>query len=228
MSKPYTEQNLSDQFDADLIWRRKELSDIKAAIKSADLQAKPALLRALITLCYAHWEGYVRTCANKYFEYLALRRLPYVAFERQIYVNSFLVRLDALHKNRISIEMRCKLVNDILDGTGERFGYVNSALIDTKSNLDADTIKGICLICAVENNHFEDKRTFIDAIILKRRNAIAHGQQEFIQETDIDSLVEEMLALMMHFRNLLENKVYTKAYRVSREPITLHQPGSAV
>jgi hypothetical protein len=41
MSKPYTEQNLSDILDADLIWRRKELSDMKAAIKASDPHSKP-------------------------------------------------------------------------------------------------------------------------------------------------------------------------------------------
>jgi hypothetical protein len=48
--------------------------------------------------------------------------------------------------------------------------------------------------------------------VLKRRNAIAHGQQEFIQTDEIDDLVAEILALMGFFRNLLENKVYMKAY----------------
>ena len=61
MSKPYTEHDLSAIFDADLIWRRKELSDMKAAIKKADQFSKPALLRALVAMSYAHWEGYVRT-----------------------------------------------------------------------------------------------------------------------------------------------------------------------
>lgn len=212
MSKPYTEQDLSDQFDADLIWRRKELSDMKAAIKAADAASKSVLLRALITMCYAHWEGYVRTCANKYFEHLAMRKMQYLAFERQMYVNNFLVRLDALHRSRFSIEARSKLVNEILDGTGGRFGYVHPDLIDTKSNLSTDTMKDICLICSVDGNHFEDRRSFIDVIVLKRRNAIAHGQQEFINEADIDNLVAETLALMHHFRGLLENKVYMKAY----------------
>jgi hypothetical protein len=215
MSKPYTEQNLSDQFDDDLIWRRKELSDMKAAIKAADATSKSVLLRSLITMCYAHWEGYVRTCANKYFEHLTLRKLQYSALERQVYVNSFLIRLDALHKTRVSIEERCKLMNDILDGATGRFGYVHPDLIDTKSNLSADTIKDICLICGVDGAHFEDKRPFIDVIVLKRRNAIAHGQQEYIGEPDIDDLVADTLALMEHFRSLLENKVYMKAYRAA-------------
>jgi hypothetical protein len=212
MSKPYTEQDLSDIFDADLNWRRKELSDLKAAIKAADLAAKTVLLRAIIAMSYAHWEGYVRICANRYFEHLTLRKKPFAEFERQIYVNSFLVRVDALHQNRVGLEARCKLINDILDGIGGRFSYLNPDLIDTKSNLNTDVIKDICIICGVESTHFEQHRTFLDILVLKRRNAIAHGQQEYILTSEIDDLVATILALMGSFRNLLENKVYTKAY----------------
>lgn len=212
MTKPYSQQDLSDIFDADLIWRRKELSDLKAAVYSADLAAKPVLLRAVIAMGYAHWEGYVRLCANRYFEHLTLRKKPFSDFERQIYVNSFLVRIDALHKNRLSLADRCKLVNDILDNTEGRFSYLNPELIDTKSNLNTDVTKEICVICGVEPDHFEKHRTFLDVILLKRRNAIAHGQQAFIQVDEIDDLVTNLLALMNSFRNLLENKAYLKAY----------------
>ncbi len=151
-------------------------------------------------------------CANEYFDHLTLRKLQYSALERQIYVNSFLARLDTMNKTRLGIEARCKLVNDILDGTGARFGYIHPDLIDTKSNLSADAIKDICVICGVDGSHFEDRRPFIDIIVLKRRNAIAHGQQEYINEADIDDLVADTLALMQHFRGLLENKVYMKTY----------------
>jgi hypothetical protein len=212
MTKPYTEQDLSDLFDEDLIWRRKELSDMKSAVRTADAAAKPVLLRAIITMSYAHWEGYVRTCANRYFEYLTIRRRPYSDLERQIYVNTFLVRIDALHQGRASLEMRCQLINDVLDGTTGTFNYVHPSLIDTKSNLNTDVIKEICIICSVESSHFETKRVFLDQFLLKRRNAIAHGQQEFIQESGMNDLVADILALMQHFRTLLENKVYQKQY----------------
>jgi hypothetical protein len=133
MSRPYSEQDLSTIFDADLIWRRKELSDIKAAIKAADSHAKPVLLRALTTMSYAHWEGYVRVCASRYFEHLTLRKKPFNAYERQIYVNSILSRLDALSRSRASLSARCDLVNDILDGAGKRFSYVNPDLAWTQT-----------------------------------------------------------------------------------------------
>lgn len=212
MSKPYTENDFSNILDYDLIWRRKELSDLKAAIKTADEEAKSPLLRALIAMSYAHWEGYVRNCANRYFEYLTLKRRRFDEFERQVYINSVLVRLDALHKGRVSVESRCELVNEILEGTGKRFSYVHPDLIDTRSNLSTDVVKDICRICGVDATHFDDNRTFIDVILLKRRNAIAHGQVEWIRADEIDDLVTRILALMAYFRTLLENKVYTKAY----------------
>lgn len=212
MSKPYSEVDLSNILDEDIIWRRRELSDMKAAVRAADAAAKPVLLRAIITMCYAHWEGYVRVCANRYFEYLTLRKKPYADLERQIYVNTFLMRLDALHQGRVSLEARCKLVNEILDGATGTFRYQNPKLIDTKSNLNTDVINEICMICSVNPSHFETKRIFLDLVILKRRNAIAHGQQEFIHETEIDNLVDETLSLMQQFRTLLENKVYLKQY----------------
>lgn len=212
MSKPYSETDLSAAFDADLIWRRKELSDLKAAVRSADQVARPALLRSLVAMAYAHWEGYVRTCANKYFEHIGLRKWSYDKLERQFYANAYLGRLDALRVSRANISDRSTLVMDILDGESTRFAYINPGLVDTKSNLNTDVVKDICLVCGVDGGHFEGKRIFIDTLILKRRNAIAHGQQEFVHESEMNQLVADMLALMDHFRTLLENKVYTKQY----------------
>lgn len=212
MSKPYTEHDLSRIFNTDLTWRRKELSDLKSAITAADSYSRAALLKAIVAMSYAHWEGYVRVCANRYFEHLALRKKPYTDFERQIYVNSILVKLDALHHGRVGIADRCKLVNEILDGTRVRFAYINPSLIDTKSNLSSDVIGDICRICGVESSFFLDEKTFIDVILLKRRNAIAHGQHEEISAGEVDEFVAKTLALMEHFSGLLENKVYTKSY----------------
>jgi hypothetical protein len=212
MSRAYTENDLSTILDVDLVWRRKELSDLKAATRSADLAAQPVLLRAVIAMSYAHWEGYVRTCANRYFEFLTLRKKPFVELERQLYVNSMLPRVDAMHRGRVSLEARCQVINEILDGQGGRFSRVHSDLVDTRSNLNTDVVKDICLICGVESDHFETNRTFLDTLLLKRRNAIAHGQQEFIRPDEIDNLVGTTLALMAAFRSLVENKVYTKAY----------------
>jgi RiboL-PSP-HEPN len=98
MSKPFSAADLSDQMDRDMSWRLKEHSDIKDEIRRADSTTRQMLLRAFITLMYAHWEGHVRFCATKYFQHIALRKKPYTDLQIQFYLNTFLVRLDAFFR----------------------------------------------------------------------------------------------------------------------------------
>ena len=88
MSKPFSTADLSDQMDRDMTWRLREFSDLKAAIQRADPTARPVLLRSLIALMYAHWEGHVRLCTTKYLQYIALRGMPYTQLETQIYIKA--------------------------------------------------------------------------------------------------------------------------------------------
>ena len=215
MSKPFTVGDLSDQMDRDLTWRLKEFSDMKTAIRIADSVARPALLRAFIALMYAHWEGHVRLCATKYFQHIALRKMAYTKLETQIYLNSFLVRLDAFFRSRGSVEDKCKFVEDVLKSRDQRFSYINPALIDTKANLNTDVLRDLCRICGVPFTDFEQEGTFIDVLILKRRNEIAHGEEVYLKEEEIDDLATRAVNIMRLFRNLLENKIYSRSYMAS-------------
>jgi hypothetical protein len=89
MSKPYSEADFSAQITQDRSWRLKEISDLKTAILRADDNLRRVLLRALIAICYAHWEGYVRFAARKYLEHVALRKFQYGDLNRQFLRNTF-------------------------------------------------------------------------------------------------------------------------------------------
>jgi hypothetical protein len=212
MSKPYTPADLSSQLDFDLNWRRRELSDLKSAVKAADPAARRVLLRSLVTMSYAHWEGFARNAATKYFTHLTLKKKPYQELDPQFYRNSFLVRFDALFRSRMGTQECCDFIDTILSSRPNRFSYINPQLIDTRSNLNTDVISDICIICGIDKTFFESERLFIDSILLKKRNAIAHGQEEGIEFEEMDNFVDSTLALMTQLQSLLENKIYQKGY----------------
>lgn len=212
MSKPYREADLSDQLDLDLAWRLRELSNLKQAIRSVKPGARTVLLRALVTMLYAHWEGFIRICAQKYFEFLTIKRLKFRELDRQLYINNFLVRLDALYLNKIGVEERCRIISDVLDFQDNRFSRINIKLVDTKSNLNFNAIKEICIVCGVSYSEFEDKSIFIDKILVKRRNEIAHGEEVYVKDEEVDELIDDGIRLMRVFKNAIENKIYEKAY----------------
>jgi hypothetical protein len=213
MSKAYTEADFLAQVTGDRNWRIKEISDLKAAVKSADSSLQRVLLRALVTICYAHWEGYVRFSARKFFEHVAIRKLQYSALDRQFLRNYFLPRLNSLSASRLSIADRCVLIDDILNAHGRRFSHANDELVNTKSNLNSSVLLDLCTVCGISSLHFFDKFTFIDAILLKRRNEIAHGEETFVELADLDEITTDTIALMRTFGDLLENNVVQEAYR---------------
>jgi hypothetical protein len=171
------------------------------------------LLRALITICYAHWEGYIRFAARKYLEHVALRKFQYDELDRQFLRNYFLPRLAALSNSKTSVAERCALVDDVLNSFDRRFTRVNDDLINTKANLNSDVFADICLVCGIATEPFADKSTFLDVVLLKRRNEIAHGEDTFVAVEDLDEITNETVALMRGFGDLLENRVYLGEYK---------------
>ncbi len=213
MSKPYSEANFSAQITEDRNWRIKEISDLKSAINRGDASLQKVLLRALIAICYAHWEGYVRFSAKKYLEHIALRRFTYQALNRQFFRNYFLPRLAALSTSKTSVMERCALGDEILNASERRFSQVNEELINTKANLNFDVFNDICLVCGLSAEHFNDKSTFIDVMLLKRRNAIAHGEDTMVAIDDLDTIAQETIGLMRAFGDALENHVVLQSYK---------------
>jgi len=213
VSKPYSDADFSAQITEDRSWRIREISDLKAAIIRADANLRRVLLRGLITICYAHWEGYIRFAARKYLEHVALRRFSYGEINRQFLRNYFLPRLAALSTAKTSIAQRCALIDEIVNSPERRFSRVNEDLVNTKANLSFEVFTDICLVCCVPTAPFADKATFIDQFLLKRRNAIAHGEDTFVGFEDIDELTTETVAMMRSFGDALENHVYLRDYR---------------
>jgi hypothetical protein len=163
-------------------------------------------------MLYAHWEGYVRFCAGHYFDHVTMRRHRFDQLESQLYVNYFLARIDALSSQRANLRDRCALVNDIIGSRENRFSRINRDLIDTSSNLTSRVLRDLCVVCAIDFEPFETASDFIDRILVKRRNEIAHGDETYIGADEVDDLVSKVAGLMRLFRNALENKVYQRSY----------------
>jgi hypothetical protein len=215
MSKPYTEVDFSSQITEDRAWRIKEISDLKAAIRRADENLQRVLLRALVAICYAHWEGYVRFSARKYLEHVALRRFQYKELDRQFFRNYFLPRITAISTSKASIAERCALIDEILDCSNRRFSRINEDLINTKANLNFDVFTDICLVCGVPTHQFAHNSTFVDVVLLKRRNAIAHGEDTLVAPEDLDEIANNTITIMRAFGDALENHVVLQTYKAA-------------
>lgn len=214
MSKPYTAENFITQITEDRNWRIREISDLKAVINRSDDGMRKVLLRALVAICYAHWEGYIKFSAKKYFEHISLRKIQYKNLDGQFFKNYFLPRLAALSVSKTSIAERCALIDQILNSADQKFTRVNEDLVNTKSNLNFEVFAEICLMCGVLAQDFNDFSGFIDIMLLKRRNSIAHGEETMVSFSELDDITSKTIELMRKFGNLLENRVVMEEYKI--------------
>lgn len=213
MSKPYTESDFSRQVTEDRTWRMREITDMRSIIERSDQLLQKVLLRGLVTICYAHWEGYVKFAATKYMEYIALRKFRFVDLDRQFTRNHFLPRLSHLENSKSNYLEKCELVDCILDSTNDQFKRIHSDLISTQSNLSFKIFSAICVACGIPIQSFKEYEDFVDIFLLKRRNAIAHGEDTFVAISDLPIVADKTIALMRNFGDLLENHITLKKYR---------------
>ena len=212
MSKVHTEEDFSNALDSNLTDRIRELSDLKSAVFSANYATRDVLLKAVVALSYANWEGFVKFSAQRYFDFIIARRLPFSRLNPQFYKNSFLARLNGLSTSKVSLTERCALVDDILESREKSFRFINKDLLNTGSNLKFSVLQDICTVCGLDSRKFSEEEDFIDRVLLKRRNAIAHGDEAEVAISEIDRIIERTIGLMRQFKNELENIIYSKRY----------------
>ena len=107
------------------------------------------------------------------------------------------------------------IVDEILNFSDKNFSRVNEGLVNTKFNLNFNVFCDICRVCGVDETQFVSKQTFIDLILLKRRNSIAHGEETLIGPDELDTVADETISLMRSFSNALQNHAILKTYRAS-------------
>lgn len=213
MTKPNSAEEFAQLVTSDFTWRLREVSSLKLAIANAKAEEKNVFVRALVVMCYAHWEGHAKFCGERYFEYLTKRRLRFSELKPHFYDGRFLRELAAA--NGTNNKQKMDLVKKICSSTDDRFSHFPKDLFDTRSNLNSQVLSDLCLLCGIEFELFVDYVDFMDRMLLKRRNEVAHGEAVFIDAVDADDLICRTTSLMRKFRDEIDNRVALQSYRAA-------------
>lgn len=208
-----------DDFEAalgqDLGWRRIELAHLKDALDrsarlSADSPATRGLSRAMVAMCYAHWEGYSKNALERYAR-LVTRRKPKLSESSEGLVLEHVRRL--MHRLASGDSYAREAITKAIRGdSDERLNIDKSLLADTKSNLRYGTLSELFDRGCIPLDAFELKANLIDVHLCDRRNGVAHGRALFVPADDSLDLCDETIELMEAMRDVLVTQVRTKAY----------------
>ena len=209
------EQLIAHEFS----WRRKELTNFKNLSVSAKKPIQDTLLKSSIALLYSHWEGFVKKVSIAYCEYINHQGLSYGMLINSFSVCAVLNEFQGQypHKNFKSL---FKVISD-KDMFSKSCKIDTEKYIDTKSNLNSDTLKEITQKVGVDYSLYELKENLIDERFLGFRNAISHGEYRSISEEDFIDLYTEITSLINTFKNQIINAAVQKSYLSEEEKNTV-------
>jgi len=191
---------LEKSIDAALGWRKKELISLRNNAACASNIEQVTLIRCLIFLSYAHWEGFVRRSATLYFEYIFAQDHKYAELSDNMVA--------------AAISRRASSPTTKVSYYGEtaqflRYGQNDVAEVKTPHDIQdigmfgSERLRSILYCLALDETPFELKFNWLDRTLLAERNKVAHGEFLAVTQQNTASyfdLCDQSLELIELFR----------------------------
>ncbi|UWR59101.1 MAE_28990/MAE_18760 family HEPN-like nuclease [Phaeobacter inhibens] len=204
--------SIFDDLTSDLDWRESELGSLKLLLKKKDISKtqREVLLRAAWAMLYAHYEGFSKFCLTVFYDEAAKRlsdckdlpsKTKALALDRHIKKLKNLPALEMLNE--------MEALPGYLEATKPMFPEV-----DTKSNLWPNVMQELLADADIMIDTVSSNTSKLKTLV-SRRNDIAHGQQNFINEVDYYLTYESAVYdVMYHLAYSIDERLNNAPYNV--------------
>jgi hypothetical protein len=207
-----TEEQISAALAADLIWRKREMTVLRWLLERGTADRKSVLLRSTITLTYAHWEGFVKTAAAYYLEFLHFRRLKYTELAPNfVALSARAILRRGAAANAFAVHM--EVTEFFLSHLGDQSRIPYKEGVETTGNLSSTALKNIIETLGLDFSPYASKSHLIDERLLRQRNTVAHGEYLVLDQPAVEEMIREVISMLEVFRTQIENAVVLQSYR---------------
>lgn len=207
-----TTDELIEKVGSDLIWRRKELSELKGLVQETQGQIRSrVIIRSAVALLYAHWEGFVKKASVYYLEFVSSHRLPYGRLAPNFVALALKAKFHELSASE-KISGANLLAEFFCTSLNKQSNVPYKGAVDTKSNLSSKVLQDILSALGIPHNNFSTRMNFIDSNLVNPRNHIAHGEDFNLNTQEYMDLHDAVMSLLETYKNEVENAAVLKSY----------------
>lgn len=207
-----TTDDLIEKVGSDLIWRRKELSELKGLVQETQGQIRSrVIIRSAVALLYAHWEGFVKKASAYYLEFVSSHRLPYSKLAPNFVALTLKTKFHELSASE-KISGANLLAEFFCTSLNKQSNVPYKGAVDTKSNLSSKVLQDILSSLGIPHNNFSTRMNFIDSNLVNPRNHIAHGEDFNLNTREYMDLHDAVMSLLETYKNEVENAAVLKLY----------------
>jgi hypothetical protein len=208
-----TAEGFVDRLDSEFAWRQKELTSLLTEAVTASPALQPLRLRAAVALLYAHWEGFVKTAADLYVDYVASKRLLDCDLNDGLRVLALRPRMRKTCEGG-NVAAMSALVAYMSKGLPGRARVPKDSFSKRIANLTASDFKRIVHLLGLDSTLYDSLNdSLVDIDLLECRNHIAHGQHRCPHPEDYPQLHEDVVRVLRTFKDQLENAAVLGTYR---------------
>lgn len=203
----------------DLAWRKRELSDLRAAAHRADPGERYIFRAGQVLLC-AHWEGFLKTAASAYVRHVFAQRIRLRDLSPPLVAVSLYRAV--MHAAKApypgSEHHHVRLADQIVDGLDSEPDDRTAWDVDTEGNPGSDTVErvlrsiGVSPKLDLDDAAWSTTMVFINEHVVRDRHAIAHGEGRRISREELLNRVERLIRLMDSLGNLLMAAAQRRQY----------------
>jgi len=197
-----TVENLLERLDEDLIWRKKELAAIKLLVDNSDGLTQKVNTRMAVVFLYAHWEGYIKNSSTCYMIYLSQFKFRYNELTENFIALSLRGNFN-ICANTHKVSDNCSVVNILINNLHQETRIPYKEVIPRIGILDSNLFFEILFTLGLEKSPFDIRKQFIDRVLVKNRNEVAHGKNTPITKTDFEVMFREVTEMLELFRKVI-------------------------
>lgn len=206
---------LQDNIERDFNWRIIELSVLKNKIPNTpNSPLQDVLIRAGVTMLYAHWEGFVKCASENYLNYVSLKRLRHDQLESCFVALCLKKKINEMD-NTNRFDLQTAAVDFMLQQLNERAYIPYEGIIQTKSNLSFFVFRDICTVIGIDYKKYQIKETLIDRELIDFRNMIAHGKYLSMKFNEYLALYDKVIQMMRDIKDDILNAAATEKFKRS-------------
>jgi len=189
------------------------LSELRFLIvaNSENRVRQTVLIRAGVALLYAHWEGFVKSSAHLYFEFVAMQRCRNAELADNVLAITLRSKLLVAQGSK-RIGAHLSIIEFFRQHMEKRATLPKKDVFSTEGNLSSCVLVEILSTLGLPTTDYKAKFHLIDNQLVAKRNHIAHGSALTVDSEGYLKLHDEISGLMTLFRNQIENSAVTRDY----------------
>lgn len=217
MAKIRTVEALDQEIDAEIAWRKQELTTALHLVQQSSGADRRANLRSGVVILYAHWEGWIKAVAQLYVRYVNTKSIPYDSLSEAFLGNALKTKMSSIEEasaplvhNQFASFMRTEL---------SKGATLSEKLVQTESNLSSRVLFDILDRLGLERRPlYTFRANRIDSDLVHKRNTVAHGEYLDLTLDDFRLLRTDIMELLELFTDDVRNAAATGKHLARPSP----------